>query len=160
MQQKRRVDLLTISAAENLAAEGAAGRREKVVFLTARVHPGESPSSHVLRGLLQFLLGDSRQARRLRQLLVFKVVPMLNPDGVYLGNYRWVGAGVGGRHVHQQLACSVQVLAAGLRPEPPVAAPVRLGAPQHRGRQGAAPAPAQPTGRYQTSTRGYGRLFF
>lgn len=89
MQQKRRVDLLTISAAENLAAEGAAGRREKVVFLTARVHPGESPSSHVLRGLLQFLLGDSRQARRLRQLLVFKVVPMLNPDGVYLGNYRW-----------------------------------------------------------------------
>lgn len=27
-------------------------------------------------------------AQQLREHLIFKIVPMLNPDGVYLGNYR------------------------------------------------------------------------
>ena len=33
-------------------------------------------------------VGESDEARRLRSRFVFKVVPMLNPDGVILGNYR------------------------------------------------------------------------
>jgi hypothetical protein len=32
------------------------------VFLTSRVHPGETPASFVLDGLIKFLLGDSEQA--------------------------------------------------------------------------------------------------
>lgn len=63
-------------------------REARVVFLAARVHPGESPSSHVLEGLIEFLCGDEPIAERLRAAYVFKIVPMLNPDGVYLGNYR------------------------------------------------------------------------
>lgn len=63
-------------------------KKERIVFISARVHPGESPSSHVLKGLLDFLLSNDKKAKRLRSLYVFKIVPMLNPDGVCLGNYR------------------------------------------------------------------------
>ncbi len=59
-----------------------------MIFITARVHPGESPAQYVCQGLLDLLVGDSEEAVKLRSLFVFKVVPMLNPDGVFLGNYR------------------------------------------------------------------------
>ncbi|KAM9570583.1 cytosolic carboxypeptidase 2-like isoform 4-T6 [Salvelinus alpinus] len=58
------------------------------VVLTARIHPGETNSSWVMRGMLNFLLGDSPDAALLRGAFVFKLVPMLNPDGVIVGNYR------------------------------------------------------------------------
>eukprot|EP00397_Hematodinium_sp_SG-2012_P028403 GEMP01029902.1.p1 GENE.GEMP01029902.1~~GEMP01029902.1.p1 ORF type:complete len:465 (+),score=54.38 GEMP01029902.1:192-1586(+) len=58
------------------------------VLATARVHPGETPSQFMLFGMLRFLLSDSPTAKMLRETLVFKFVPMLNPDGVYLGKYR------------------------------------------------------------------------
>ncbi|KAL4634900.1 BEN domain-containing protein 5 isoform X1 [Arapaima gigas] len=64
------------------------GAEKKVVFLTARVHPGESPASFVCQGVVDFLLSQHPAARVLRDHVVFKIVPMLNPDGVYLGNYR------------------------------------------------------------------------
>ncbi|KAE8613341.1 hypothetical protein XENTR_v10007674 [Xenopus tropicalis] len=62
--------------------------RKKAVIVTARVHPGETNSSWVMKGFLDFLLSPSNDARVLRDSLVFKVVPMLNPDGVIVGNYR------------------------------------------------------------------------
>ncbi|KAG9333465.1 hypothetical protein JZ751_011534 [Albula glossodonta] len=65
-----------------------AGRAKRAVVVTARVHPGETNSSWVMQGFLEFLLGDSPDARLLRDTFVFKVVPMLNPDGVVVGNYR------------------------------------------------------------------------
>lgn len=40
------------------------------------------------QGLLQYLCGDSEDAAYLRRNVVFKVVPMLNPDGVVSGNFR------------------------------------------------------------------------
>ncbi len=60
-----------------------------VVFVSARVHPGETPSQFCLEGLLE-LVSDLQDPRgeRLRELFVFKVVPVLNPDGVALGHYR------------------------------------------------------------------------
>ncbi|CAH1153394.1 unnamed protein product, partial [Phaedon cochleariae] len=54
----------------------------------ARVHPGESPSSFVCQGLLELLVSSNSVASILRQHVIFKVIPMLNPDGVFLGNYR------------------------------------------------------------------------
>lgn len=63
--------------------------KKPTVFLTARVHPGESPASFVLNGILNFLLNEkSEQARLLREKFVFKIIPILNPDGVYRGYYR------------------------------------------------------------------------
>jgi len=69
-------------------------RRKKTVILSARVHPGETPASWMMRGILDFLVGDSHEARILRALFVFKIVPMLNPDGVLYGNNRCSLAGV------------------------------------------------------------------
>uniref|UniRef100_A0A8C4X8U4 AGBL carboxypeptidase 4 n=1 Tax=Erpetoichthys calabaricus TaxID=27687 RepID=A0A8C4X8U4_ERPCA len=51
-------------------------------------HPGESPASFVCQGLIDFLVSSHPVARVLRDHVIFMVVPMLNPDGVYLGNYR------------------------------------------------------------------------
>ena len=62
--------------------------KRKSVILTARVHPGESNSSFVIEGAIKFLLSDDNEAKMLRDKYVFKVVPMLNPDGVIIGNYR------------------------------------------------------------------------
>lgn len=63
-------------------------KKKKSVFFTARVHPGESNSSWVMKGLIEFLISDSSEARILRDAFVFHLVPMLNPDGVINGNYR------------------------------------------------------------------------
>lgn len=60
----------------------------KAVILTARVHPGESNSSYIMQGILDYLISDEDGARYLRNNFVFKIVPMLNPDGVIIGNYR------------------------------------------------------------------------
>ncbi|XP_059583800.1 cytosolic carboxypeptidase 6 isoform X2 [Alligator mississippiensis] len=82
--QQRRLDLLTITNPVNLKP----GAEQKVVFITARVHPGETPSSFVCQGIIDFLVSPHPVAKVLRDHLVFKIAPMLNPDGVYLGNYR------------------------------------------------------------------------
>jgi len=42
----------------------------------------------MMKGLIEFLMGDTPEARLLREKFVFKIVPMLNPDGVINGNYR------------------------------------------------------------------------
>uniref|UniRef100_H0ZBB2 Cytosolic carboxypeptidase 2 n=1 Tax=Taeniopygia guttata TaxID=59729 RepID=H0ZBB2_TAEGU len=80
------VYLLTITS-----PGGVAGKR--VVVASARVHPGESGGSWAMRGFLDFLLSSHEDAKLLRRLFVFKVVPMLNPDGVVVGNSRCSLAG-------------------------------------------------------------------
>lgn len=64
------------------------GSHKRCVVISARVHPGETPASWMMRGMLDFITGDSAEARLLRSLFVFKIVPMLNPDGVAFGNNR------------------------------------------------------------------------
>ncbi|NXH18810.1 CBPC2 carboxypeptidase, partial [Bucco capensis] len=81
------VYLLTITS----PSSGAAAKR--AVVLSARAHPGESAGSWAMVGLLDFLLSGHPDARLLRRLFVFKVVPMLNPDGVVVGNSRCSLAG-------------------------------------------------------------------
>ncbi|NXX61123.1 CBPC2 carboxypeptidase, partial [Scopus umbretta] len=80
------VYLLTITSPAGTAAKRA-------VVLSARAHPGESGGSWAMRGCLDFLLSAHADARLLRRLFVFKVVPMLNPDGVVVGNSRCSLAG-------------------------------------------------------------------
>ncbi|XP_058382929.1 cytosolic carboxypeptidase 2 isoform X7 [Diceros bicornis minor] len=84
------VYLLTITNPSRTPQEAAA---KKAVVLSARVHPGESNGSWIMKGFLDFILSDSPDAQLLRDIFVFKVVPMLNPDGVIVGNYRCSLAG-------------------------------------------------------------------
>lgn len=42
----------------------------------------------MVKGLLEFLCSDEEEARYLRRQVVFKVVPMVNVDGVVVGNFR------------------------------------------------------------------------
>jgi len=68
--------------------------KRKGVVITARVHPGESNGSWMMKGVLNFLTNtEDPAAELLRQHFVFKIVPMLNPDGVINGNYRCSLAG-------------------------------------------------------------------
>lgn len=62
------------------------GRRPYQV-ITARVHPGESNASWVMKGTLEFLVSSDPVARLLRENFIFKIIPMLNPDGVINGKY-------------------------------------------------------------------------
>ncbi|KAI3384537.1 hypothetical protein SNEBB_003605 [Seison nebaliae] len=77
--------LLTITSPSR---SGMEHQNKKFVVLTARVHPGESVSSWMMKGIIDFLLSDNDQAEMLRRKFIFKIIPMLNPDGVIIGNYR------------------------------------------------------------------------
>lgn len=86
-----RCDLLTVTAPCLNPVEFAA---RPAIIVSARVHPGESNSSYVMQGFLDFISSDDEVAVALRKSFVFKIIPMLNPDGVIHGNYRCSLAGV------------------------------------------------------------------
>jgi hypothetical protein len=86
---RNRIDYLTITNRECVDNV----YRRKGVFLTARMHPGEVVGSWMMNGAIEFLTSNNPEAELLRKNLVFKVVPMLNPDGVINGNYRCSLAG-------------------------------------------------------------------
>ena len=55
------------------------------MFFSARVHPGEIPSNHLLEGILDYIL---KKNTNILEHFVFLIVPMLNPDGVFRGHWR------------------------------------------------------------------------
>ena len=65
----------------------------QAVILIARQHPGETVGSYVIQGCIDFLMGNSEEAKKLREIYLFKIVPMMNPDGVLVGNSRTSFAG-------------------------------------------------------------------
>ena len=124
-QQGRRIDLLTITARRGAGVELEApleapllpGTGERpavfpgrpVVLVTARVHPGETPASHVFDGLLELLLrADDPRAAALREAYVFKLIPMLNPDGVAAGHYRADASGLDLNRTYEQPSAADQ----------------------------------------------------
>jgi len=97
----RRIDLLTISSVDGLSSTekepllsglfpDASKTEERppvfpekeIVFVSARVHPGEVPAQHTFKGILSLLMDpNDLRGKELRARYVFKLIPMLNPDG-------------------------------------------------------------------------------
>ena len=75
------IPLITITSNENQMHLNF----KNIIVLTARVHPGETNSSYVMQGILDFLVNDDPKAGQLRDIFVFKIIPMLNVDGVVSG---------------------------------------------------------------------------
>jgi len=106
--ENRKIDLLTLSSYKDIMQDDESCFVEElfpnkkheltvkrfhpdkmIVFLSARVHPGETPSSYSMRGIIKFLLSKKDvRAQTLRDNFVFKIVPMINPDGVFHGYFR------------------------------------------------------------------------
>ena len=61
--------------------------RQSIIF-TARVHPGETSGSYVIESVINNLLNNSEQSNNLLDKYIFKIIPILNPDGVIHGHYR------------------------------------------------------------------------
>jgi len=58
------------------------------IVCSGRVHPGETNGSWMMEGFLDQLCNDTPEMKQLRKQYVFKIIPMLNPDGVIMGNHR------------------------------------------------------------------------
>ncbi|CAG9784195.1 unnamed protein product [Diatraea saccharalis] len=96
--QKRRIELVTIGnfdlkenehKDDHYTTKGKVVEpKKRVVFIIARAHGGEPASSFICQGLLDYLVSSSEKAVAIRNGIVIQVVPMLNPDGVFLGNQR------------------------------------------------------------------------
>ena len=76
------VPLLTVT--NSTVAEAC----KKFIIVTGRVHPSETVASWKMDGFLRFLCSNETEAELLRERFTFKIVPMLNPDGVVSGNSR------------------------------------------------------------------------
>ncbi|MGF1573556.1 MAG: M14-type cytosolic carboxypeptidase [Sumerlaeia bacterium] len=68
---------------------------EKVgVWVIARQHAAEVTGSFVLEGMMEFLLSNDSTAQLIRRNATINVIPVVNPDGVVMGNYRDNAQGV------------------------------------------------------------------
>ncbi|XP_063053697.1 cytosolic carboxypeptidase 2-like isoform X2 [Engraulis encrasicolus] len=99
------VPVLTVTSPTGKPGESEEAAHKPAIVVTARVHPGETNSSWVMKGIIDFLLSDSSDAKLLRDTFILKLVPMLNPDGVIVGNYR---CSLTGRDVNRSYTSSLK----------------------------------------------------
>lgn len=58
------------------------------IFFTGRIHPGEANGSHVLHGLIDYLLSEDPTAKYILDHCIVTIVPMIAVDGVIEGSTR------------------------------------------------------------------------
>ncbi|XP_044766077.1 cytosolic carboxypeptidase 6-like isoform X2 [Coccinella septempunctata] len=80
----RRLELITVGNDKGAHNQS----KKRIIAVMARINPGDSPSSMVCQGLLEILISSNSLASVLRKNVIFKVLPMMNPDGVFVGNHR------------------------------------------------------------------------
>ncbi|KAJ9439065.1 Cytosolic carboxypeptidase NnaD [Diplonema papillatum] len=86
--QGRRCDVLKISRKSPRKKAGGSEKEKKYVVVSGRVHPGETNASWVIKGMLDYLTSNKSCSVDLLDSYRFVFIPMLNPDGVAIGNYR------------------------------------------------------------------------
>jgi hypothetical protein len=62
---------------------------KKTIWLQARDHAWESPTSFIMEGALKFAVSDDPAARALREKYIMLFTPMVDPDGSALGQVRF-----------------------------------------------------------------------
>jgi predicted deacylase len=82
-KELRGINLLTITDSA-MACSG-----KKVVLITALQHAGEYPGGFIVEGLVNFLLSNDPVAVQARKESIYKIVPMMNPDGIFHGMTRY-----------------------------------------------------------------------
>ena len=104
-KEKRNIHLITITSKKNIDFSkneqnisglfpyknrcNLTNHDKNIIFITARVHPGETPGTLIFNGILKTLI--NRQDPLNNKLLdnfVFKLIPIINVDGVSNGNFR------------------------------------------------------------------------
>ena len=81
--QRRDLHLVTVTNFEK------PDDKKKTVWLQARQHAWETGTSHVVEGALRYIASDDSRARELRDRVVFKFTPMMDPDGCASGKVRF-----------------------------------------------------------------------
>jgi murein tripeptide amidase MpaA len=83
---KNAINLITISTGKQVIKES------KIIWILARQHPVETTSSFMVEGIITYLLQLMIKAVETQNSFydnyIFKIVPMVNPDGVIHGNTR------------------------------------------------------------------------
>ena len=99
----REIPILTVTDESSSVAE----KDKPYIFVTARIHPGESNASFLMRGFMDFLLSKTGGASFLLQNYILKIVPMLNIDGVIEGFYR---VSLSGNDLNRMWSCPDSIL--------------------------------------------------
>jgi murein tripeptide amidase MpaA len=83
------LDLQLLTVEHKMSRLASHQRQKRFIIINTRTHSGEASASWVLDGLLMELGGSVEVLEwLLAENICLKIVPMLNPDGVFIGNYR------------------------------------------------------------------------
>ena len=104
-KEKRNIHLLTITSKKNIISNkkepnlnglfpdknrcNLSQHDKHIIFITARVHPGETPGTLMFNGILKALLDSENNINKLLlDNFIFKLIPIINVDGVSNGYFR------------------------------------------------------------------------
>jgi hypothetical protein len=104
-KEKRNIHLLTITSKKNMIMNkqepnlnglfpdknrcNLISHDKHIIFITARVHPGETPGTLGFNGILKTLIDSNNQINKLLlDNFIFKLIPIINVDGVSNGYFR------------------------------------------------------------------------
>ncbi|MEM4326175.1 MAG: M14-type cytosolic carboxypeptidase, partial [Candidatus Pacearchaeota archaeon] len=59
------------------------------IYIIAQQHSFESIGSYEVEGIIKFLLSENETAEALRRSYIFRIIPIINVDGVYSGTSRY-----------------------------------------------------------------------
>ena len=82
-KENRDIELVTITDTET------GDENKKTIFLIAMQHSGEDAGAYYMEGIINFLLSEDEEAVTARKRFIYKLIPMMNPDGVYHGTSRY-----------------------------------------------------------------------
>ena len=66
-----------------------AGENKKKILITSLQHAGEDCGGYFMEGIINKLLSDDPEAKKIRRDFIFYLIPVMNPDGLFQGCTRY-----------------------------------------------------------------------